>query len=142
MSTAATVTDVDPAALARLRAHPMVIPSSAVKVKEVTGRSRYGSVHLGRFKTKLVCLKVSVYDDCVWLSYNDTCHGLVTVGGCSDRHRVFCTVQPLPPGLLSFGDEADTVGSGSAPGELDVWVLQKQAHCVLTLHRRMATTHV
>ena len=68
MSTAATVTDVGPAALPvarRLRAHPMVIPSSAVKVKEVMGHSRYGSVHLGRFKTKLVCLKVSVDDDCV-----------------------------------------------------------------------------
>ena len=65
MSTAATVTDVGPAALARLRAHPMVIPSSAVKVKEVIGHSRYGSVHCGRFKMELVCLKVSVDDDCV-----------------------------------------------------------------------------
>ena len=92
MSTAATVTDVGPAALVRLRAHPMVIPSSAVKVKEVIGCSRYGSVHLGRFKTKLVCLKVSVDDDCVWLSYNDT------VGCCSDRHLlcfVRCSLCPL-----------------------------------------------
>jgi hypothetical protein len=101
MSTAATVTDFEPAALARLRAHPMVIPSSAVKVKEVIGHSRYGSVHLGRFKTKLVCLKVSVDDDCVGmcaLGYNDTCHGLVTVGCCSDRHLVRfvrCSLYPV-----------------------------------------------